>query len=109
MQTHRPQHPPSESDLLSDEEWLYEMRRYVLGSFPLGWDEAKQKLLRDRQARTLMMRSDTQESMHGNALTPDWGEEVHILLGLLLDALQHVPAGSLRERIEDVLEAYGCT
>lgn len=108
MRTPQPQRPLSEADLLSDEEWLYEMRRYVLGSFPLGWDEAKHKLLRDRQMRTSLMRADTQEGLHGSALVPD-DEEIQILLGLLIETLDHVPTGDLKSRIEEMLDAYGCT
>lgn len=92
----------TEADLLSDEEWSQEMHRYILGSFPLGWDVARRKLLRDRQMRTTLMRKDDNESMYESALGPE-----DDLLGLLSEAVQQLPEGELACRIKDALKIYG--
>jgi hypothetical protein len=96
----------SEADLLTDEEWLREMHRYILGSFPLGWADAKMRLLRDRQVRTMLMRQETQEDLQHLAFPPP-EEDPAKVVDLLAEAAKYVPEGELLSEIRLVLEAHG--
>ena len=90
-------------DLLSDEEFEKQLWLYILGSFPLGWSEAKRKILADRRARTLRMAEEpTSEQLLGKAMYEDDREQE--LLGLLEESFDTLPEGDLRDRIRKVLE-----
>jgi hypothetical protein len=80
--------------LLTDEEFQEQLWRYTLGSFPLGWERAKKKILADRQARIRL-----QQEME-NA-SPELEQE---MTQLLLEAYSFVPEGDLHARITSLLE-----
>lgn len=87
--------------LLSDAEFEKALREYTLGSFPHLWDEAKEKILSDRRARTSLMREETQDELHAQALIPE--DPVPHLIHLLGEVYKVLEDGPLRDRVEDAL------
>lgn len=101
--------PGDGTGLLTDAEFEEQLRLYVLGSFPLGWATAKEKILTDRRVRTKMMRAYTQEELQGISL--DGSEDSHRAeVQELLDALREAHAalkrGPLKTKIGKLLKEY---
>ena len=88
--------------LLSDVEFEKALREYTLGSFPHLWDDAKERIVSDRRARTALMRAESsQDELHAQALIPE--EPVQHLIYLLGEAYKVLEDGPLRDQIEDAL------
>jgi hypothetical protein len=83
-----------ESDLLSEEKFLYYLKTYTLGGSPHKWGDAKRKLLADHRTRVRIMQEDLYAV-----------EDTRQMLELLRQAAPHTPP-ELKTLIETQLMSW---